>query len=107
MGIILFWDIHIVRRTTFKNKYMPKVISKTEQMILQKLLRDVRKEANLSQQELAIRLGKPQSFVSKYESGERRLDIIELYQVCQAIQISLADFTKRLENLLLDKSNAT
>ena len=68
--------------------------------ILQNLLRKMRKEAGLSQKMLADRLGKPQSFVSKYESGERRLDILELYSVCQVLEVSLAAFTQQLENEL-------
>lgn len=44
-----------------------------------------RKEADLTQVELAARLGKPQSFVSKVERGERRLDVIEFCQVAEAI----------------------
>ena len=47
------------------------------QMLL-RLLRDIRREASLRQVELAKRLGKPQSFVSKYESGERRLDLLDI-----------------------------
>ena len=62
-----------------------------------KLLREVRTEAGLRQTELAERLRKPQSFVSKYESGERRLDLIELREVCQALGIRLVDFVKRFE----------
>ena len=41
--------------------------------------------AGLTQQELADRLGRPQSFVAKYEGGERRLDVIEFVEVSQAI----------------------
>jgi len=41
-------------------------------------LRQARQDAGLTQQEVASRLGKPQSFVSKCESGERRVDVIEL-----------------------------
>lgn len=44
-----------------------------------------RQEKNLTQSEVAERLGKPQSFVSKYESGERRLDVVEFLEVCGAI----------------------
>ncbi|HEV2136503.1 MAG TPA: helix-turn-helix domain-containing protein [Terracidiphilus sp.] len=44
-----------------------------------------RQGKNLTQAELAERLGKPQSFVSKYESGERRLDVVEFLEVCGAI----------------------
>jgi predicted transcriptional regulator len=49
------------------------------------LLRTLRREAGLTQVEVAERLDVPQSFVSKYESGERRLDVIELRHVVQAI----------------------
>ena len=61
------------------------------------LLRQIRRAAGLRQVELAQRLGKPQSFVSKYESGERRLDLLDLEQVCQAVGITLVSFTKRFE----------
>lgn len=61
------------------------------------LLRIVRGEAGLTQSEVAQVLGQPQSFVSKYESGERRLDVLELRDVCRATGLSLADFVKRLE----------
>ena len=41
-------------------------------------LRDARERAGLTQKEAGSRLGKPQSFISKCESGERRVDVIEL-----------------------------
>lgn len=63
------------------------------------LLRETRVRNGLTQQEVARRLGTPQSFVSKYESGERRLDLVELGQVCSALEVSLAliveDFQRR------------
>ncbi|OUC11911.1 MAG: hypothetical protein B0A82_24695 [Alkalinema sp. CACIAM 70d] len=43
-------------------------------------LRSARKEAGLTQKEVALRLGVPQSYVSKCESGERRVDVIELVE---------------------------
>ena len=67
---------------------------------LQALLKEVRNEAGLRQADLAERLGQPQSFVSKFESGERRLDILELRQVCQALGIPLHEFVRRLEERL-------
>lgn len=45
----------------------------------------VRKAANITQVELAERLGKPQSFVSKVERGERRLDVIEFCELAEAL----------------------
>lgn len=50
-------------------------------------LSSARKSSNITQCELAIRLNKPQSFISKYESGERRLDVIEFLQICNALNI--------------------
>jgi transcriptional regulator with XRE-family HTH domain len=78
---------------------MPKSIFSEGQEKLQKLLQTTRQKANLTQSELAKKLNRPQSFVSKYESGERRLDLVELRQICQALKISLVDFVKRFERL--------
>ena len=49
------------------------------------LLRTIRQEAGLRQVDVAQRLGRPQSFVSKYESGQRRLDLVELRAICGAL----------------------
>ena len=46
-----------------------------------------RKSAELTQQELAERLGRPQSYVSKYERGERRLDVLELIDIADALGV--------------------
>jgi transcriptional regulator with XRE-family HTH domain len=79
---------------------MPKAHSVSAQEQLQALLRQVRTDAGLTQTDVAQRLRQPQSFVSKYESGERRLDILELREVCQAIGIPLPEFIRRLEQAL-------
>ena len=54
----------------------------------------------MRQVDLADRLGQPQSYVSKYESGERRLDLLELRQVCNVLGISLEAFIRRLDSAL-------
>jgi transcriptional regulator with XRE-family HTH domain len=59
------------------------------------LLRQVRVEADLTQGQVAKGIGQTQSYVSKYESGEQRLDLIELEAVCKAVGISLTDFVRR------------
>jgi transcriptional regulator with XRE-family HTH domain len=61
------------------------------------LLREVREERGLRQEDVAESLQHPQSFVSKYESGERRLDLLELREVCRVLGISLVDFVRRFE----------
>ena len=59
------------------------------------LLRQVRVDANLTQSQIAERIGQTQSYVSKYENGEQRLDLIELELVCKAVGVSLTDFVER------------
>jgi transcriptional regulator with XRE-family HTH domain len=67
---------------------------------LRELLISLRSEAGLRQLDLAERLGKPQSFVSKYENGERRLDLSEVYSICEALNLSFVRFAERLESIL-------
>jgi transcriptional regulator with XRE-family HTH domain len=64
------------------------------------LLKKIRQEKGLRQVELAEKLGVPQSFVSKYEAGDRRLDLLELRQVCLILGISLANLVQELEKNL-------
>lgn len=64
------------------------------------LLRQLRIEAGLTQAQLAERLQRDQTFVSKYESGERRLDILELRDVCRGIGIGFVDAMRRLDREL-------
>lgn len=61
------------------------------------LLRGARVAAGLTQGELAERLGATQSFVSKVERGERRLDVLELRSFCWAMGTSLSAFVRDLE----------
>lgn len=55
-----------------------------------------RKKAGLTQHALALRLSRPQSFVSKYEKGERRLDVIEFLAVADAIGFDPAALIRRI-----------
>ena len=63
-------------------------------------LKEARQKSGIRQVELAKQLGVPQSFISKYESGKRRLDILELRRICQVIGIPLGDFIRQLEEKL-------
>ena len=69
--------------------------------VLLALLRQVRLEAGLRQTDVAEKLGKPQSFVSNYESGERRLDLLELKLVCDALGVGLVEFVTRFDSALI------
>jgi transcriptional regulator with XRE-family HTH domain len=68
-------------------------------MLLRRLTR-VRKQARVTQEKLAERLGRTQSFVSKCERGERRLDIIELRAWCSALRVSFPAFVADLDKAL-------
>lgn len=63
-------------------------------------LRSAREAADLTQVELAERLDAPQSFVSKCERGERRLDVIELRHWCTALGVPLSEFVTNLEQAI-------
>jgi transcriptional regulator with XRE-family HTH domain len=65
-----------------------KSITSREYAVLLREFRDARKRAGVTQIELAERVGESQSFVSKCERGERRLDAIELREFCRAIGIT-------------------
>ena len=60
-------------------------------------LRKARVEAGLTQAGLAKRLGETQSFISKVERGERRLDVIELRSFCSALKMPISTFIHRLD----------
>jgi transcriptional regulator with XRE-family HTH domain len=57
---------------------------------LRNRLFEQRKRMGVTQAQLSALLGKPQSFVSKYETGERRLDAIELLDVARALGVTLS-----------------
>lgn len=61
-----------------------------------KAMLDVRVESGLTQSEVAARLGKPQSYVSKYESGERRVDVVEFLEICRAVGVQPEKLIRKL-----------
>jgi transcriptional regulator with XRE-family HTH domain len=79
---------------------MKKKVYIAQRSRLVSLLREIRIEAGLTQMELAVHIERDQTFVSKYESGQRRLDVLELREICQAVGITLEGFVKRLEKAL-------
>lgn len=71
-----------------------KTIYSTRSKLLAKWLVDKRKEAGLSQRELAEKLGVVRSYVSRTEQGERRVDIIELVDYCKVLNADLHEFVE-------------
>lgn len=75
-----------------------------KQQALLALLRAVREEARMSQKELAEALGLEQTAVSKYEHGVRRLDLLELDNLCQIVGTPLEDFVRRYRRAVESKT---
>lgn len=73
-----------------------KTIVRTDYEELMKRLTAARKEAGVRQHQLAKKLGKGQSEVSKYERCERRLDIIEFLDIVSILDVDPADLIKDL-----------
>lgn len=81
-----------------RNSFLKTTYTKEYNKILDLLL-NARKQAGLTQEDLAKLLHRPQSFVSKYERGERRLDVLEFAQISYALRISdkkIADLIKEI-----------
>lgn len=76
-----------------------------ERLAVQEVLKQLRLDAQLTQSELANRLNKPQSYVSKYESGERRLDVVEIREICIEAGITLSRFSDLVEEAILKSGN--
>jgi transcriptional regulator with XRE-family HTH domain len=66
---------------------MAKSLHTPEYEHFRSLLVTAREKAGLTQTEVSTQLGRPQSFVAKYEGGERRLDVVEFVQVCGALGV--------------------
>ncbi|VVE38164.1 helix-turn-helix domain-containing protein [Pandoraea anhela] len=79
---------------------MPNPIHDPKYQVFRQMLLDARKEKGLQQVEVAERLGKTQSFVSKYERGERRLDFCEFIEVAAALEVDVIQFIGRYQQLL-------
>lgn len=75
---------------------MPRSLRSPSQKTFLALLIATRKEKQLTQWDVASRLRRPQSFVSKYETGERRLDVIEFVEVARALDTDPLDLLSRL-----------
>jgi len=72
-----------------------------------RVLREIRQEQGITQVELAERVNMPQSYVSKYEQGERRLDLVELDALATALRVSLIEIVKRFQSKLAEGERFT
>ncbi|MCY3802229.1 MAG: helix-turn-helix transcriptional regulator [Chloroflexi bacterium] len=83
---------------------MKSVFTGEYEIFLSRLV-SARKAAGLTQQDVANRLDRLQSFVSKYERGERRLDVVEFVTVCRALEVDPCDIIREIEGLAASRSH--
>lgn len=74
---------------------MTSVYSSEYRMVI-RTLREARIDSNITQDALAKAFGRPQSFIAKVESGERRLDVVEFVRFCRLVNIEPASILKKL-----------
>ena len=82
---------------------MEKSVYRDENLVLLRLLKQCRVEAGLTQAEFAKALDRPQSFASDIERGLRRIDLVQLRDICHALGMGLVDFVERFEAELSSK----
>lgn len=76
---------------------MTKREPKNRDELLGQLLIDARRKAGLTQDDVAKKLGRKQAYVSKYELGQRKLDVIEFLSIAEAIGIDPIQIIKKLK----------
>ena len=80
-----------------------KSVYRDENLVLLRLLKQCRVEAGLTQAQFAQALDRPQSFASDIERGLRRIDLVQLRDICHALNIGLVEFVQRFETELARK----
>jgi transcriptional regulator with XRE-family HTH domain len=79
---------------------MRKSVHSREYKVLTGLLAAAREKADLTQQEVADRLGRPQSFMAKVESGERRIDVIEFLEICGILHADALGILRQVRTIM-------
>ena len=80
-----------------KPRTKTKTIHSPEYAVFLRLLRQIRERQEITQEQLAERWGVTQSFVSKCERGDRRIDVIELQAICRALGVDFIEFMVELQ----------
>jgi transcriptional regulator with XRE-family HTH domain len=80
----------VIHRLVRRTPNDPAYVALREQLV------DARKRADLTQQQLADLVGRPQSFVAKIEAGERFLDAVELIALAKTLNLNFEDLTKKV-----------
>lgn len=78
---------------------MAKSLHTPEYEFFRSLLVEAREKANLTQAEVSAKMGRPQSFVAKYEGGERRLDVVEFVQICASLNVDAHSILTKIQQM--------
>lgn len=100
---ILQIRVYALRAIVTRSVDLKSVFTDEYKVFLQRLV-SARRKAGLTQQELASRLNKPQSFVSKFERRERRLDVLEFIIICRALDVDACGIIREVEDSLFRES---
>ena len=84
----------------FRARKLDKSVHSAEQTAFRELMIKARKVAGLTQRDLADRLRKTQSFVAKYEGGERRIDVVEFIAICRMIEVDPVKMLKKIDEAI-------
>lgn len=99
---ILFWDNPVLELPLPTHPVKECVVAKSiydeEYRRLVSALRSARLAGGMTQQEVADRMRRPQSFVAKIEGCERRLDVVEFVQLCRALGVDPASFIAEMSS---------
>lgn len=85
---------------------MAKTIHGSEYQILREMIRQARESINMTQVELSKQLGRSQTFISNFEQSDRRIDVLELREVCRLLNQDFVGFLVEFE-LKVSKSRLT
>ncbi len=85
---------------------MPKTIFGGDHQRLVEVLTEARKRADLTQSELAMRIGRDQTFISLIERGQRRVDVIEFISLAKALGDDPVTLFERITRKLAGKNEA-
>ena len=78
---------------------MPKSVHTEQYQRFCELITEARKKSGLTQADVAAKLGRPQSYVSKYENGERRLDVVEFLEIMKALDAQFSAVSRLLKRV--------
>jgi len=95
--MMAYSKMHFTVRLMKRKRQPEKSIYTDEYGLVLRLLKDARKKSGVTQVELAERLGQTQSFVSKVERGDRRLDLVQLRTILLEFGVTLPEFVILLE----------